>query len=268
MIATEPQRQDGLEQRIRDLDDKYFEARRHRETEIASTYSSGEASRMNPAPRGIDPLGSDADYHYRSEHNYFLHVERGRNAVRNHPLVEQGINRLIANLRLDGFSLDIDSGDEELDQAEQDNWKGWTGETVAGQSECDYEGTRSFQQIARQSFFSRCSDGDIVHLPLSDGRIQTWESHHIRTPFGGRRNADSDQNGMVHGAEVRNGRTVAYWLTPHNLRYYSSLSKHNQARRFPVFDDAGQQDHVLAWVFDIGSSNVAESVGCRRRAMR
>jgi hypothetical protein len=26
---------------------------------------------MNPVPKGIDPLGTDADYHYRTERNYF-----------------------------------------------------------------------------------------------------------------------------------------------------------------------------------------------------
>lgn len=237
----------GLEQRMRELDEKYFELRSQRETTFASSYASGDVSRMNPAPRGVDPLGSDADYHYRSEHNYFLHVERGRAAVRNHPLVEQGINRLIANLRLDGFTLDVNSGDEALDRDIQDEWKAWTGETVAGQNQCDYEGNRSFQQIARQSFFSRCSDGDIIHLPLADGRIQTWESHHIRSPYGTRgRFTNSDQDGMVHGAEVRNGRTVAYWLTPYNVPYYSTLTKVGQARRYPVFDNEGNR--ITFWL--------------------
>ena len=233
--------------RIRSLDERYFELMRSRDVEFNSSYASGETSRMNPAPRGVDPLGSDADYHYRSEHNYFLHVERGRAAVRNHPLVEQGINRLIANLRLDEFTLDVDSGDEQLDADLQSDWKGWTGETIAGRNACDYEGTRSFQQLARQSFFSRCSDGDIVHLPLSDGKIQTWESHHIRSPFGVRgRFTNSDQDGMVHGAEVRNGRTVAYWLTPHNVPYYGSLTKVGQAKRYPVFDSQGNR--ITFWL--------------------
>ena len=61
---------------------------------------TGTSGHMNPMPRGIDPMGTDADYHYRTERNYFLMVERGREAVRNHPLVEQAVNRLIANLRI------------------------------------------------------------------------------------------------------------------------------------------------------------------------
>jgi len=244
-VIAPMERMASVEDRIAELDRKYFESRKDR-IEVESSYASGEATRMNPAPRGIDPLGSDADYHYRSEHNYFLHVERGRAAVRNHPLVEQGINRLVTNLRLDGFVLDVDSGDEELDNDIKADWLAWCGETAAGQSLCDYEGTRTFQQIARQSFFNRVTDGDIVHLPLLDGRMQTWESHHVRTPFGAKYQNNSDQDGFVHGVEIRNGRTVAYWITPHNVPYYGSLTRLKQAKRFPVFDSEGNK--ITFWL--------------------
>ena len=231
--------------RLADLDRQYWESRTERE-QTEQTYASGEHSRMNPVPRGLDPLGTDADYHYRTEANYFLHVERGRAAVRNHPLVEQGINRVIANLRLDDFTLDVDSGDEVLDADVQASWEQWCGETSAGRNLCDYEGTRSFQQIARQSFFNRCADGDIIHLPTREGSIQTWESHHVRTPFGMPRFAANDQNGIVHGAEVVAGRTVAYWITPFNLPASGSLTRQGQAKRFPVFDSEGRK--ITFWL--------------------
>lgn len=231
--------------RLLELDRQYLESKKDREG-FEQSYSSGEQSRMNPVPRGVDPLGTDADYHYRTEQNYFLHVERGRAAVRNHPLVEQGINRVIANLRLDDFTLDVDSGVEDFDADLQAEWEGWAGETIAGRNQCDYEGTRSFQQIARQSFFNRCSDGDIVHLPTNEGSIQTWESHHIRTPFGRTRFAANDQNGIVHGAEVMAGKTVAYWITPFNLGAFGTLTRRNQARRYPVFDQNGRK--ITFWL--------------------
>ncbi len=80
----------------------------------------------------------------------------------------------------------VDSGDPEVDKDQKDDWRGWTCETTGGRNECDYEGTRSFAQIACQSFFSQVQDGDILHLPLLDGRLQTWESHHLRNPWGHR----------------------------------------------------------------------------------
>ena len=239
MIANGHSKLDAID-RLISLDKQYWTNRKERES-FDQSYAAGEHSRMNPVPRGIDPLGTDADYHYRTEQNYFLHVERGRIAVRNHPLVEQGINRVIANLRLDDFTLDVDSGDEAFDADIQAAWEQWTGETQAGRNLCDYEGTRSFQQIARQSFFNRCSDGDIIHLPLADGTIQTWESHHIRTPYGFPKSQANDQNGIVHGAEVTNGKTVAYWITPFNLPSSGTLVRRGQAKRYPVFDDEGNK---------------------------
>ena len=84
-----------LVNRIADLDQIWFDAK--------ASYNSGQVTPMNPLERGISTSGASADSHYRSETEYYLHVERGRAAVRNHGLVESGINRLIANLRLDAF---------------------------------------------------------------------------------------------------------------------------------------------------------------------
>jgi len=240
MIA--PAKQNGhprgdVVERLAQLDAEFFERRKSRDTE--STYLSGESDRMNPVPKGIDPCGTDADYHYKTERNYFLMVERGRAAVRNHPLVEQGINRLIANLKLGEFTLDIDSGDEATDTDLKAFWHGWTGETVAGRNECDYEGTRTFQQISRQSFFNQVQDGDILHLPLMDGRLQTWESHHLRNPYG-RLATGLATDGIVHGVEVRSGTVAGYHITPHTLTYQQTVSR-GQTVRIPAIDDVGNK---------------------------
>jgi len=203
-----------------------------------SSYSAGESGRMNPIPSGVDPLGTDADYHYQTERNYFLMVERGRAAVRNHPLVESGINRLIANVRLGDFRLDVSSTDEGLETALQDKWLDWSDD----KSQCDFEQVRTFGEISRQSFFSQVVDGDILHLPLFDGSLQTWEGHHLRSPFGHRnRSYGSDQNGIIHGVEIKGGRTVAYHLTPFNLAFTQTLSSMRQSQRYEAFDAMGNQ---------------------------
>lgn len=223
--------------RLLELDRQHYGRQKDRDAQ--SSYAAGESGRMNPVPPGIDPLGTDADYHYRTQRNYFLMVERGRAAVRNHPLVEAGINRLIANLKLGDFTLDVDSGDESVDADQKASWDDWASDA----RQCDYEQTRTLQQIARQSFFSQVCDGDLVHLPLVEGSLQTWESHHIRSPWG-HRPTNSDRFGIVHGAEVRDGQVVAYWITPQNLTYRQSLARRGLARRFPVFDSEGNK---VAW---------------------
>jgi hypothetical protein len=218
--------------RLVKLDAEYYAKRSEREP--SSSYNAGNADRMNPVPKGIDPYGTDADYHYSTERNYFLMVERGRAAVRNHPLVGQGILRLIANLGLGEFTLDINSGDKGLDKGFKERWTGWTED----KQQCDYEQVQTFRQKACQSFFSEVADGDILHVPLRDGSLQTFESHHLRNPFG-HRPTGSDQFGIVHGVEIINGKPAGYWLTPHTLSYYQRLSSRRQSRRYPAFDEIG-----------------------------
>lgn len=239
---TAETRHETLERLLR-LDEERFARRQQQGPQ--STYLAGETDRLNPVPRGVDPYGTDADYHYRTERNYFLMVERGRAAVRNHPLVEQGINRLLANMKLGTMTADIESGDESFDADHKAWWQGWCGETEAGRNLCDYEGTRSFGEIAQQSFFSRVQDGDVLHLPLVDGRLQTWEAHHLRNPWGHRPTGLST-DGIVHGVEIRGGHTIAYHLTPMVIGPGQTVTRRSQTRRFAALDAAGNK--IAFWL--------------------
>lgn len=224
--------------RLMELDREYYTNRKSRDAQ--STYSAGDSDRMSPVPRGVNPLGTDADYHYCTERNYFLMVERARNSVRNHPLVEQGINRLIANLRLGALALDVNSGDPSVDADRKADWAEWCGDP----KQCDYEQRRTFAQICRQSFFNQVTDGDIIHLPLREGSLQTWESHHIRNPWG-RQPTGSSVNGMIHGAEVKDGRTVAWWITPRTMLFNQTVQR-GESRRFAAFDAEGNK--IVYWL--------------------
>lgn len=225
---------DDVVSRLVDLDTRYFEARKNRD--ISASYLAGESSRMNPTPAGIDPLGSDADYHIRTERNYFLMVERARAAVRNHPLVEQAVNRLIANLRLSQIQLDPNTGDRDVDRRLRDKWQEWCCDKQA----CDWEQQRDFGTLVSQSFFSQVVDGDILHVPLATGQLQTWESHHIRNPYG-HRPTGQNQDGIVHGAQVVGGRTTGYHVTPFNLQFNGTVARYMRTQFYPVYDSAGNQ---------------------------
>lgn len=206
------------------------------------SYAAGDADRMNPVPRGINPLGTDADYHYRTERNYFLHVERGRAAVRNHPLVEQGVNRLVANLRLDKIGLHVDSGDASVDRDQRAFWLEWSGRDN-GSTLCDHERRRTFDQLSCQSFFSQVVDGDVLHVPTAEGDLQTWESHHLRNPWG-RMPTGSDVNGIIHGVEVHDGRTVGYWITPRML-LFNQVVQRGEAKYHAAMGQAGEK--LVLW---------------------
>ena len=92
----------SLIDRIVELDTAYFERRQEREA--VSTYTAGTSDRMNPVPKGVDPLGTDADYHCRTERNYFLMVERGRAADQGSALRPRG-DTVLRNRLLDPRSI-------------------------------------------------------------------------------------------------------------------------------------------------------------------
>jgi hypothetical protein len=238
-----------------------------RDMEPRGSYYAGESDRMSPVPSGVNPLGTDADSHYQTERNYFLMVERGRAAVRNHPLVESGINRLIANLRLGDFTLDVDSGDEAVDAAQKADWLAYTGETQAGRNLCDYTGERSFSSIACQSFFNQVVDGDIVHLPLYDGSIQTFESHHLRNPYGHRSTGESS-DGIIHGVQVRGGKTDGYWLTPNVIGAGRVATRSTKTPFFPAFDtDRNRLVFHLGFMHRFGQHRGVSRLSPPREAM-
>jgi hypothetical protein len=235
---------------VRDMDADLATAMREERARASSdpenSYYAGESTRLNPVPSGVHPYGSDADEHYPTAYAYYLIGERGRHAVRNNGLVEQGINRLVANLLLD-FELDPDTGDEVLDRDLKTKWDAWCNTP----SECDYEGERTFDEIANQSFFSQVQDGDVDHLPLRSGHIQTWESHHIRNPWGNAR-PSGDNATLTHGIERRKGRVAAHWIADQGVKFrqggtilsptFSLMgSGRYRASRYPVYDAAGNR---------------------------
>jgi len=222
--------------RLLELDREHYAKRAAAPQDPQSSYLAGESNRMNPTPAGIDPLGSDADYHYGTARNYYLMMERARAAVRNHPLVEQAVNRLIANLRLTQIRLDPATGDKPLDRLLKEKWLHWTGDKRL----CDWEMARDFNSIVSQSFFNEVVDGDILHIPLAMGALQTWEAHHIRSPYLHQSTGQS-QNGIMHGAEVRNGRTVGWHVTPASLSYLNRVTRQAGTHFYKQYDPAGNQ---------------------------
>jgi capsid protein len=202
-----------------------------------ASYEAGRVDALNPIATGIDPLGADADTHYGSDLAFFLSVERARNAVRNHGLVEQGVNRLLSNLQLDTVTHDVDSGDEAVDV----DLKAWHREWANDPSQCDYEGQRTLGEIANQSFFNQLVDGDIAHLPLATDRIQTLEAHQLRRPQS-HRNTRSVAD-IIHGVEVANGRVAAYHFTPQAVAANDYGARY-RTERYRAWDDEGNR---LVW---------------------
>jgi lambda family phage portal protein len=202
---------------------------------IRNDFRAGKDSRFTSRLSGVSSSGSGADYHYRNE-NQFLHMmERARNYQRNDPIVGQGVRRLVANIVQDGFTLDVDTGDAELDKELTDRWKEW----ACSSDLCHSEGEFTFGQMEQLALSSVVVDGDCFCLPLTDGRLQMVEAHRCRTPKQTTRN-------VVHGVLMDDSaRRLEYWLTREDLDPSRALIKVSDIVPYKARDPKTGERQVL-----------------------
>jgi capsid protein len=172
-------------------------------------FDIGGTSRYLPTPRGVNISGTGADYHYENESKFFRAIERARAYDRNNMVVGQGINRLVANLVQDGFTVDPTTGDPKIDQALKDDWYGW-GEDP---EQCDFEGEKTFYQMELLAARAEPVDGDIFALPLESGQLQWLEAHRCRRPSSLRRNT------CIHGVNLNpdSAKRTGYFFTKEDI---------------------------------------------------
>ena len=200
--------------------------------DLRGDYAIGKTGRYLPAMRGVAAAGSGADYHYQNEQQFLRAIERAREFDRNNMIVGQGITRLIDNVMQDGVTLDVNTGDAELDKALQDRWTTWCDDRDA----CDVRREMSFKRLAKLSLRSVLVDGDALHLLLKDGRIETVEGHRVRTPRRTQRN-------VVHGVllDAASDVPLEYWIIPESRANVTATIRVGDVRRMPVRDGDGQR---------------------------
>ena len=208
------------------------EAFRNAWQELRADYAIGTNSRFRPQPSGVQATGSGADYHYRDEGKFLRGIERSRHFDRNNMVVGQGVNRLVANILQDGFTLDVNTGDPELDKDLDARWYEWCEDADL----CDYEGEKNFYQMEALLLRHVVVDGDVLALPLQSGHLQNVEAHRLRTPRGTKRNV---VNGIL--LDDASAKRMEYWLTKEDIDPLASVSRVNQITPYAARDDAGER---------------------------
>ena len=183
-----------------------------------ASYFAGQTSRYLPMPPGIKPQGSGADYHF-TQREYFLAVERFRQFDRDNIVIGKACDRLTKSVFQQGFAFSPNTGDKILDQDIKDKFCGHEDSWANDPNQCDYEGEKPLNKIAELSFRDILVAGDAFHLLTNQQKIQTFENHHCRNPFGvdNTRSANRSLTGIVNGVQLKNGRRVAYHMTPQTV---------------------------------------------------
>ena len=196
---------------------------------MRADYDAAKTSRFRRTPTGYAPMGSGADYHYRSDAEHLRLLEWARHYDRNDPIVGQAITRLIDNIYQSGFVLDPQTGDAEADAYIKTKFRAWADDPDA----CDAAGEQTFHDIAKLRRRSMIVDGDVFHALLSDGTVQSIEAHRCRTPSNTKRN-------VVYGVHLDKMRKrLAYWFTKDDIQPHQRLQRVSDTVPYPARDADG-----------------------------
>lgn len=185
-------------------------------SQLRNDYDAARPSIYRRFRPGVMALGSNADYHYRTDAYYFGMMELGRELFRNHALVGQGIRRLVANVIQGGFTPDPKTGDEGADDALEARFKDW----AEDRKQCDVEQQKTFIDLQDLALQHVVVDGDILPiLPVNESGMQLVEGHRCRTP------SNSVKN-IIHGVQVDNRkRRLGFYLTKDDVGLNQAVRK-------------------------------------------
>jgi len=168
---------------------------------IRADYDMSRENRFIRRRTGLAPSGGSADYHYRTETLYYNDIEKARDMDRNDSIVGQTIDRSVANEIQDGFSLDPQTGEKQLNEDLYQRWIEWANDPEL----CDISGEYTWHDYERHSCRSEKLDGDCVISGLDEGQLQFFESHEVQT----RSRVENTFLGVTIG---EHGRHEKYWI--------------------------------------------------------
>jgi lambda family phage portal protein len=144
---------------------------------IRADYDMSRASRFVRKRKGVAPQGSGADYHYRTETQYYRDIEQARDMDRNDAVIGILADRRVDNIVQQGFKLDPKTGDKGLDTEIWNRWMEFSNDP----DKCDIAGECTWSEIERHCARAESIDGDIVVTGTEEGSFQVIEAHSIQT---------------------------------------------------------------------------------------
>lgn len=197
--------------------------------DLKADFRAGEDSRFQSRLKGTHPGGSGADYHLRDERKHLHLMERARMYRREDCVVGQGVNRVVANVVQDGFTLEPQTKDAGFNAEVKEAWKEW----AEDEDLCDVEGERTFHEYEKLVLDTTITDGAVLILPLNEGCLQPMEVHRLRTPRNTKKN-------VYHGIELDERRKrIAYWVTRDDIGFNQSIQKVSDVNQIAARDEQG-----------------------------
>ena len=173
--------------------------------DIRADYTNQNDDRFRRHRVGLPAFGASADYHFKSDFDYYRIVEQARDFERNDSLVAQTIDRLVANVVQDGFTLIPETGDPALDEELYTMWCEWASDP----DECDISGEWCWNDFETLSYRTCLVDGDCLIAGTRSGHLQFYEAHNIAK----HEVANEDENTFLGVTIDDNRKRNKYWIS-------------------------------------------------------
>ena len=196
---------------------------------LRTDYTATKVDALNRERVGLAPMGASADWHIRFEWQALHFMELARDVDRNDVVVGQGINRLVSNVVQQGFPVDPQTGDNDLNQMIMDRWHAWT----QSKRLCHFGQTCSWKEIQQLTLRSTIVDGDMFNLLTNKGSIDTVEGHRCRRP------RNTIKNVVFGILKNDDGQPQEVWLTKENIQPMQQLNLVSGIEKYPIYDGDG-----------------------------
>lgn len=197
---------------------------------LRSDYNAAKNTQYRKRLTGVNPMGSGADYHYRTQADFLKMIELFRSMDRNDPVLGQGVTRVVKNIFQGGITVDPQTGDEDLNSELNDRWIDWSSDPRQAHKGMEFD----LHDLAGFVLRALLIDGDSFVLPVTDGSVELIENHRVRTPNRTKRN-------VVRGVLLNSFRKpLEYWITKDELDPLAQV-KFSDIRAIPAWDSEGNR---------------------------
>ena len=175
-------------------------------------YQATKKGRFNKRREGLPSLGGSADYHIRTETEYYDTIEDCYDLERNDSVVGQLLNRKTSNIIQDGFRLEPDTGDKGVDRELKERWNDFAEDP----DQCDISGESNFHDFEFAASWTMDLAGDCAVSITRDGPLQFFEPYLIRRDYS---NGDDTFLGVDQDLNRNKHR---YWIATDDLNPYNT----------------------------------------------
>lgn len=204
---------------------------------LRADYDMAKNTRWRRRRVGVAPMGSTADYHIRSEADYLRMIELARVMDNNDTIIAPVVNRAVDNTIQTGFTLDVNTGDTGADADLAAMWR----EYAEDADQCDIAGEHAFADQEWLTFRQMLVDGDHLVIPTTDGAVQMFEAHRVRSPSNAKKKRANGE-ALVHGVLIdKHRKRKEYWVTRDNIDPTRALGRVSDIKRYQARDAEGER---------------------------